>query len=171
MAATKFLGKDLRYRNRDWLYARYIDEQMTTQEIGRLIGAGHSTIGEWLIIHGIPRRLGKAVYATDRSREKRFGKRNPHWRGGEYRNGDGRVYIFQPDHPGSWVTGYVARARLMMENKLGRYLRNNEDVHHINHIVDDDDPENLMVLSRSKHSSLHAKERSARRSVQLSCQP
>ena len=159
MAAPKLYGKDLRYRNRDWLYARYIDDQMSAYEIGRLVGAKHNTIGEWLSIHGIPKRRGRAVYATKRSRQKRQGTKNPNWRGGEYQSGDGRIYIFQPDHPSAWVTGYVARARLVVEKKLGRYLQEDEAVHHINHRVEDDRPENLIPLLRSEHSRLHAKER------------
>jgi hypothetical protein len=167
MAARKFLGKDLRYRNRVWLYEKYIQEQMSAYEIARLIGAKHNTIGEWLDRFGIHRRSVDEAYRTNRSHSKRIGQRNAHWRGGEYRNTDGRVYVFQPTHPHAWTTGYVARSRLIIEKTLGRYLGPDEFVHHINGKEDDDHLENLRVLSPAEHGRLHA---IARRDKQESCQ-
>ena len=45
--------------------------------------------------------------------------------------------------------------RRTMERILGRKLKPNEDVHHINGIHDDNRPENLMVMSHSEHLKLH----------------
>lgn len=73
---------------------------------------------------------------------------------------DGRVLIFSPDHPNAGVAGvYVLRYRLVMEKVLGRYLTDDEVVHHRNGIVDDDRPENLFVTSSSNHAHIHSKER------------
>lgn len=49
------------------------------------------------------------------------------------------------------------RHRLIMEEILGRKLTYDEIVHHKNGNHGDDSPENLEVISRSKHSSLHRK--------------
>ena len=159
MAATKFLGKDLRYRDQAWLQEKYIDEQMSAVDIGKLVQAGHNTVSEWLKIHGIQKRDHIERYSTARSRNKRLGEANPHWRGGVVLNGDGRIYIFSPRHPHAWKRGYVSRAKLTIEKQRGEYLPKDAVIHHINRIPTDDRIENLMILSRSEHAKLHARER------------
>lgn len=71
----------------------------------------------------------------------RRGSKNPKWRGGRIVR-KGYVMIHAPEHP-SKSSKYVAEHRLVMENHLGRYLKNNERVHHINGIKDDNRIENL----------------------------
>lgn len=74
------------------------------------------------------------------------------WKNGEIKQ-NGYVVVYSPNHPNanSQGKGYVKRSRLVMEKILGRYLTNNEVVHHINGIRDDDRPENLVVTTHSKH--------------------
>ena len=49
--------------------------------------------------------------------------------------------------------------RTVCEEKLGRVLRPDESVHHINGDKLDNRPENLQVMSASAHSRLHALEK------------
>lgn len=67
----------------------------------------------------------------------------------------GRIAIKVPDHPKANGSGYVLRARYIMEQKLGRHLLTNEEVHHKNHDKTDDREENLEVLSKSEHAKIH----------------
>lgn len=70
----------------------------------------------------------------------------------------GYIFVYKPDHP-SAVKGYVKRAVLVLETKLGRYLAPGTISHHVNGIRDDDYPENLEELSISAHVVLHNKDK------------
>lgn len=72
---------------------------------------------------------------------------------------NGYWYICRPDHPNCSLQGYVAEHRLIVERDIGRLLRCDEVVHHINEDPKDNRIENLQVMSDSEHKSHHAKNR------------
>lgn len=63
--------------------------------------------------------------------------------------------IYQPEHPNSDKKGYVREHRLVIENNIGRYLLDNEVVHHIDGNTLNNDLSNLQILSRGDHTRLH----------------
>lgn len=71
------------------------------------------------------------------------------WTGGVKYDSAGYKYLYRPEHPNKSRKGYVAEHRLVMEQKLGRYLTRKEEVHHLNAIKDDNRPENLELWSGS----------------------
>lgn len=89
------------------------------------------------------------------------GARNGRWKGGRVRGGHkGRYWMrHRPDHPAANSIGYVLEHRLIMEAFLGRLLRDDEVVHHINEDSLDNHPENLALMTRSEHTSYHTKKR------------
>ena len=78
------------------------------------------------------------------------------WQGGKTRNGKGYIFIYNPTHPFATKRGYVKRSRLVMEKKLGRYLKPKEVVHHINSVVTDDRLKNLKLFANNgNHIAFH----------------
>lgn len=69
------------------------------------------------------------------------------------------TYARVPDHPNATSTGYVLEHRVVVENWVGRYLTDDEVVHHINDNKKDNRLENLRLMSRKDHGHLHKKPR------------
>src|SRR5262245_5535018 len=67
---------------------------------------------------------------------------------------DGYRTIWDPDHPNSH-DGRVYEHRVVAEQKIGRFLRTDEIVHHINGNRSDNRPENLEVVTKHQHQVHH----------------
>ncbi len=104
---------------------------------------------------------GKALgsYASKRCQKcVRIGKLNFRWKGGRQINADGYVLILAKDHPFSECRGYIFEHRIVMEKHLGRYVRPEEVVHHINGIKTDNRIENLGLFANiGEHLTHHKK--------------
>ena len=91
------------------------------------------------------------------------GNKNPQWKGGCLVDSRNRILILKHDHPNSNAKGYVFEHRLIAEKALGRYLKSNEVVHHINGDTQDNRNINLLVCETGYHHSLHRKMEKIRR--------
>lgn len=96
------------------------------------------------------------------------GDKNHNWRGGIVIDPDGRVLIYCPDHPNpSYCGSHVYRYRLVAEHTIGRYLNDDEIVHHIDSNPQHDCPENLQVMTQSEHARLHKQTRNHNKNGEL----
>lgn len=72
---------------------------------------------------------------------------------------DGYIAVYFPDHPKSSKDGYIMEHDLIMECYIGRWLKDDEVVHHINHIRSDNRIGNLQLMTFKEHARLHMIER------------
>jgi hypothetical protein len=87
-----------------------------------------------------------------------YGEESPHWNGGRKKH-EGYILIWT-DKNTPFISmrnfqGYIYEHRLIMAKNLSRPLNNDEFVHHINEIKNDNRIENLMLLTNSEHVKLH----------------
>lgn len=80
----------------------------------------------------------------------------PKWNGGKTTGGSGKYTLVTapPDYPfpeSVSTRGYIREHRMVMELHLGRPLRKDEEIHHINHDSKDNRIENLQVMTRQEH--------------------
>lgn len=99
--------------------------------------------------------------------QAQIGNVSPAWNGGRTID-NGYICIWIPEHPNSDSKGYVREHRLVMEEKIGRYLKRSEVVHHIDGDTMNNDIDNLILFkSQSEHSIYHAKERRKQKEASL----
>ena len=80
---------------------------------------------------------------------------------------NGYKMVYKPDHPKSNKIGYVREHVLVMENHIGRYLTDEEVVHHKDRNRSNNELENLQLLLRREHNRLHAKDEALKRGRHL----
>lgn len=81
--------------------------------------------------------------------------RNPGWKGGIHVGTRGYTYLRDPGHHRAMKNGYVKRADVVLESKIGRPLKKHEIAHHKDRNKANDAPENLELTTVSDHARLH----------------
>jgi len=116
------------------------------------------------IVSGITTKLKIKEYVWGHNRR---GKKHPNyipkhgaahgnWKGGKRLDNNGYVLIRTPGHPKAHSHGlYVLEHILIMEKHIGRYLSKEEVVHHRDGNRQNNNLDNLQLLTRGAHTSLH----------------
>lgn len=83
---------------------------------------------------------------------------------------NGYVYIYKPSHPKAKSHGgYVGEHVLVMECSIGRYLENDEIVHHKDENRSNNSIKNLEIKSKSDHARDHSLARGPEKVIELVC--
>jgi hypothetical protein len=91
---------------------------------------------------------------------KYIGENSCNWKDGKRISCGGYILITNYNHPNKTKHGDVFEHRLIMEQYLGRYLNEEEIVHHINEDKQDNRIENLMLFNNdSEHHKYHNQRR------------
>jgi hypothetical protein len=104
---------------------------------------------------GRPREYKIRHFWRNKKRQDMKGENHWNWKGGRILHGSGYILIYKPDHPFCTKLGYVMEHRLVLEEKLGRYLNKNEYPHHKNGIKTDNRPENIELVTHNIHMKIH----------------
>lgn len=78
---------------------------------------------------------------------------------GRKKHSSGYIYLYKPDHKNSCKkTGYILEHRYVLSNNLGRELKKEERIHHLNGDKEDNRLENLVLCKTNKeHTEIHHK--------------
>jgi hypothetical protein len=77
---------------------------------------------------------------------------------------DGYVMVKNPEHHRANKWGFVYQHIIAAENKIGRLLKDDEVVHHINGNPSDNHPDNIFIFSnRGDHARHHLTQRNFNR--------
>ena len=102
-------------------------------------------------------------YVQD-SPDRGSGSNNPNWRGGRHISTEGYVKILLGEgHCDADSRGYAYEHRIVAERKIGRKLREGEEIHHVNGDKTDNQPENIEVVTHWQHRMRHRHSNSNRR--------
>lgn len=94
--------------------------------------------------------IGNPFFGKKHSKEHIKKLKETHYKDGKSIS-NGYIII----NPVRGVRKAVKEHRKIVEDFLGRKLLSSEIVHHINHIKNDNRIENLMILSKGQHTTLH----------------
>jgi len=134
----------------------YWGDQLSLNLASKKLGVSQSTILEAMRFYGIPTRSYQegVLLAHQQGRVKICrlrGDKHPNWKGGRKKTDDGYTEVLNREHPRANKQGYVREHILVWESCHDRPLPVGWVVHHLNGIMSDNRPENLVALTTKKH--------------------
>ena len=167
------------------LIKEYIDNQKSMNQIAKENHIAIGTVYNYIKKYNIKSRKHLTVSARKTISEKNKGRISPmkgkklsketkekiskakkgkykiitEFGGHKKQRKDGYISVYVPNHKRANKDGYIMEHILIMEQHIGRCLKDDEVVHHKNKIRNDNRIENLQLMTFKEHASFHMKER------------
>ena len=134
-------------QSKDILHALFEEQQMKVADIAIQLECDEQAVRRSLRLFGFQLR-GRSI--------EQIGRKNHAWKGGTYTTSLGYVMQRATGHPHAYADGYYPQHRLVLEQKIGRYLLPEEVAHHIDENPANNDPSNLELFSsKTDHLQHH----------------
>lgn len=146
--AFKKRGNRTEEEFKKYLEIEYLEKMRSMTSIAKELGISWVIVSRYLDKYNIEKRTKS---------EQQSGDRAPNWRGGRHFTSSGYIEIVCPSHPKKNKRKCVYEHQLVAERMLGRYLNEDEVVHHIDLNKTNNSPDNLVVLTNSDHVSVHGR--------------
>lgn len=132
------------YKSKKWLFEQYINKEKSIRKISEEIKISRGVIKKRLESFGI------------KIRSKGFGKGKFHsrWKGGKFTSSGGYIKIYKPKHPNS-NDGYIFEHVFNMSEFLKRPIKDEERIHHIDGVKNNNSIENLALCTIKTHGKIH----------------
>lgn len=131
---------------KEWLINEYVVNNKSLTEISNALECSINTVRRELIRLGI--KIKKRYDLTKNNLPHFYGEDNPAWKGGKFQRKDGYICVWNGEK-------YILEHRKVMEDYLGRKLKKEEQIHHINGIKNDNRIENLQITNVYEHIKIH----------------
>jgi len=130
--------------NKEWLEQKFLHDNKTARQIANQLGCSTWSVVKSLQRFGVKKNLDACPHKKDKSLPKGVIRKQ------------GYLLVYSPQHPFTSGRGYIGQHRLVVEEAIGRYLTDLEEVHHVNEKRDDNRVENLLVMPDYKtHMRFH----------------
>lgn len=141
--------------SKDEIYNWYIIEERNQNWIANKVGCSRQTLTRWMNYFGIPIRKSKDGLLLHYKQNPR--EHGPNWKGGTWTiKSTGIDYIYYPKNPRAKKENKsVPKYLLVAERLIGRFVKKNEVVHHLDSDRTNNSPDNLCVVDRGDHMRIH----------------